>query len=154
MHPPWHYCARTGRPNSVPTDNNIGAATCSATVGRSHAALFGASPAVPTSAPVGSADATVALHNPSSHGSPLSCAPPPGEVGPVTGGSTIAGAIGYAAIDCSVVGVTRSAPCLSWVWGIFGSSTRPPPSAVDGCRSSFDSALRQANNSSKNKTSS
>jgi hypothetical protein len=118
------YCARTGHPSLTPADDAAGAIAFSATMGGSHAALPSASPVAPAPALAGSADVTAVLHNPSSLGSPSLCAPPPGEVGPVTNGSCIVGATDSAAAGCSMAGATGSASsCPCWAWGVSRSPT-------------------------------
>ena len=57
------------------------------------------------------------------------------------------------ATGCSMVGTTGSAtPCPCWACGVSSYFTCPSPSEAEGYRSSFDSTVRQANNSSRNKT--
>ena len=137
-------CARTGRLSPIPAIDTISAIACSTIVGESHAALLSASPTAPAPTLVGSANITVALHNPSSPGSPSSCAPPPGEVGPVAEGSSIGGAVSLATVGCSMVGATRSilAHACS-AWGDTGSSVCLSSSAADGYRTSVDSTLQK-----------
>ena len=120
------------------------AATCSATKGGPRAAPFGSSPAGSVLTPARPLDVATIPHTSSTLGSPSSCNPPLGEVGPVAEGSSVVGAVGLATVGCSMVGATRSVlACSSLAWGARGSSARLLSSTAEGCRSFVDSTLQQ-----------
>ena len=97
--------ARIGCPSAA----SAIAATCLAPIGGPHTALLAASPVGSVLALARPLDVAATPHISSTPGSPSSCNPPPGDVGPAIEGSPIVGLVGPTVVDYSKVGATRFA---------------------------------------------
>ena len=138
------YRARIEHSSACPIVDTTADDACLVIVGGLCAALLGASPVGSEPALARPFDVTTASHASSTPGSPLSCNPPLGEVGPVVEGSSILGVVGSTTVGCSTVGATGSTLAYACsAWGAIGSSGFLPSSVANGCKTSIDSTLQQ-----------